>query len=228
MHHRLILCSQAILNCIRARISFNIFSAWSREIQWDICDQDSEFESTLIVSMIQIFFFLIRVFVLAPFEVESYSRVPETKAELIDLFNKSISVWFHRAICAKCHSVPASDAWISDTTPDSEMRVLATARRVGPFEKWEPFFVGTHADPLFDERLPWEGKFDKMPQNYIMCILDYDYDLLTSAFLVHKPGIKRLAEARREKYELVARKTLRELIMPEIHSIYGTNKSCIL
>jgi len=29
---------------------------------------------------------------------------------------------------------------------------------------WEPIYIGTHADPHYDERLSWEGKSDKMPQ----------------------------------------------------------------
>lgn len=121
-----------------------------------------------------------------------------------------------------------SSEWINDTSPENEMRVLTTAYRVGYHVKWEPFFVGTHADPLFDERLPWEGKFDKMPQNYIMCIQGYEYDLLSSAFLVHKPGIKKIKEARRYGYELIARQKLKNIILPEIHSIYGRNESCVL
>lgn len=165
---------------------------------------------------------------LAPFEVEKFANVPETKHELIEMFHKNISVWFHYAICAKCHGVPMADAWINDTSPEDQMRVLTTATRTGDHVKWEPFFVGTHEDPLFDERLPWEGKFDKMPQNFIMCLLGYQYNLLTSAFIVHKPGIKKLREARRYGYELVARKKLKEVIVPSIHSIYGNNKDCII
>ena len=47
-------------------------------------------------------------------------------------------------------------------------------------------------DPHYDERLSWEGKSDKMTQGYALCVLDYEFQILDNAFLVHKPGIKVL------------------------------------
>ncbi|KAB7496219.1 hypothetical protein Anas_07563 [Armadillidium nasatum] len=38
---------------------------------------------------------------------------------------------------------------------------------------------------LFDERFMSEGRGDKMVQNYIMCLLDYEYHVLDNAFIVH-------------------------------------------
>lgn len=35
---------------------------------------------------------------------------------------------------------------------------------MGYFVHWEPIYIGTHADPHYDERLSWEGKSDKMTQ----------------------------------------------------------------
>ena len=44
------------------------------------------------------------------------------------------------------------------------MMPFRTTKRKGAFKTWEPFFIGTHADPLFDERLTYEGRADKMTQ----------------------------------------------------------------
>ena len=37
-------------------------------------------------------------------------------------------------------------------------------KRYKPHHHWEPFFIGTDAEPGYDERLTWEGRGDKMTQ----------------------------------------------------------------
>ena len=44
------------------------------------------------------------------------------------------------------------------------MRVTNFAKRHPPFNHWEPIYIGTNEDPLYDERLSWEGRADKMTQ----------------------------------------------------------------
>lgn len=45
-----------------------------------------------------------------------------------------------------------------------ELGIFHIGKRVGYFVHWEPIYIGTHADPRYDERLSWEGKSDKMTQ----------------------------------------------------------------
>ena len=40
--------------------------------------------------------------------------------------------------------------------------MVAVGKRTGKYQAWEPIFIGTHSDPLYDERLSWEGRSDKM------------------------------------------------------------------
>ena len=47
--------------------------------------------------------------------------------------------------------------------PD-ELHVFHIGKRNPPFQHWEPIYIGTHDDPLYDERLSWEGRSDKMTQ----------------------------------------------------------------
>ena len=87
------------------------------------------------------------------------------------------------------------------------MKVIGTARRVGYYKSWEPIFIGTNNDPLYDERMVWEGSDDKLIQvwnilkiiskfkcyilkMYILCLLEYEFHVLNNGFLIHKPGIK--------------------------------------
>ncbi len=46
----------------------------------------------------------------------------------------------------------------------AEMQTFHIAKRLGSQSKWEPIFIGTNDDPLYDEELHWEGRSDKMTQ----------------------------------------------------------------
>ena len=45
-----------------------------------------------------------------------------------------------------------------------EMKINFVGKRHPPFHHWEPIYIGTNEDPLYDERLSWEGRADKMTQ----------------------------------------------------------------
>ena len=45
-----------------------------------------------------------------------------------------------------------------------ELHVFHVGKRNPPYQHWEPIYIGTHDDPLYDERLSWEGRSDKMTQ----------------------------------------------------------------
>lgn len=132
-----------------------------------------------------------RVFPLSIFEVDSSSPVPRDKTELQELLRTGKAIPFHKRVCSSCHGVPKSKEWIAANETD-DLGVFHIGKRVGYFVHWEPIYIGTHADPHYDERLSWEGKSDKMTQGYSLCVLDYDFHILDNAFLVHKPGIKVL------------------------------------
>lgn len=70
---------------------------------------------------------------------------------------------FHKKLCSGCHNVPRSKEW--QEAPETEdLHVFHVGKRTGSFVHWEPIFIGTNNDPLYDERLSWEGKSDKMTQ----------------------------------------------------------------
>lgn len=135
-----------------------------------------------------------------------------------------------------------------------ELGIFHIGKRVGYFIHWEPIYIGTHADPHYDERLSWEGKSDKMTQvscvyttlihtqffciflnqvflafqqGYALCALDYEFQILDNAFLVHKPGIKVLKKD--TKRAMLAAKTnqlIKKIIYPELQVMYGVRKGC--
>lgn len=167
-----------------------------------------------------------RVFPLSIFEVDSISPVPRDKTELQELLRTGKAIPFHKRVCSSCHGVPKSKEWIAANETD-DLGVFHIGKRVGYFVHWEPIYIGTHADPHYDERLSWEGKSDKMTQGYSLCVLDYDFHILDNAFLVHKPGIKVLKKD--PKRAMLAAKTnqlIKKIIYPELQVMYGTRKGC--
>lgn len=167
------------------------------------------------------------VYVLPIFEVDQNFHAPVNKSQLVELLQQDSATWFHYQICPTCHKIPKANEWIETGFDDeSEMKVFATSKRQGQFDHWEPIFIGTNDEPFYDEQLSWEGKSDKMTQAYIMCLLDYDFNVLSNAFLVHKPGIKSVAEAAREFSEQMNKKLIQEKILQEIKVFYGDRRGC--
>lgn len=74
-----------------------------------------------------------------------------------------MQIWFHFEICHTCHTIPHADDWMNQQE-NVDMKITASAKRSGSYEHWEPIYVGTNSEPLYDERLTWEGKSDKMTQ----------------------------------------------------------------
>lgn len=167
-----------------------------------------------------------KVFPVPLFEVVAGQRVPENKTQLLEMLRNGTAFPFHKKLCPGCHNVPKSKEWqLANETVG--LHVFHVGKRVGRFVHWEPIFIGTHADPLYDERLSWEGKSDKMTQGYALCVLDYDFLILDNAFLVHKPGIKVYKKDQRRA--VLASKTnllIKRIIFPELRVLYGYRNGC--
>lgn len=169
-----------------------------------------------------------RVFPLSLFEISSEVQVPSTKTELQYMLRNKTAIPFHKFVCPNCHNIPQGKQWMAAPETD-EMGVFHIGKRRGKFVHWEPIFIGTHQDPYYDERLSWDGKKDKMPQGYILCVKDYDFMILNNAFLTHKPGIKRYKK--NSKRDISVNKQSNyviKVIMPELKRLFGTRKGCAL
>ncbi|XP_076344409.1 beta-1,4-glucuronyltransferase 1-like isoform X2 [Tachypleus tridentatus] len=134
-----------------------------------------------------------QVFVLPVFEVKLKAQPPINKEELRSLMAKKMAVSFHKYACDTCHRIPKLQSWLKAQGSPTRLNIFITTKREnrGKTGGWEPFFIGTNQDPLFDERLTWNGKLNKMQVALELCYLDYDLHILDDAFLVHAPGIKR-------------------------------------
>ena len=122
-----------------------------------------------------------RVFVNQIFEIQANHSLPLDKAELLDLLAEDIVIPFHKHVCPQCHNIPHSKVsrlvwsvccsllhpllqdWLEAAVKPG-MAVLHRGKRVKPFHHWEPIYIGTNEEPLYDERLSWEGRSDKMAQ----------------------------------------------------------------
>ena len=108
------------------------------------------------------------------------------------------------------------------------MSVFHVGKRINPFQHWEPIYIGTNSEPLYDERLTWEGRSDKMAQGFKLCLLNYEFHILDNAFLIHKPGIKTKQSLQSMNKEKISEQKdyLKKTIMPEIERIYGSREGC--
>lgn len=167
-----------------------------------------------------------KVFPIPLFEVQENQVVPESKTQLKEMLANGTAFPFHKKLCPGCHNVPKSKEWMAANETEG-FHVFHVGKRTGYFVHWEPIFIGTHADPLYDERLSWEGKSDKMTQGYALCVLDYVFLILDNAFLVHKPGIKVYKKDQRRA--VLASKTnqlIKRIIFPELRVLYGYRNGC--
>ena len=71
-----------------------------------------------------------------------------------------------------------------------------------------------------------------------MCLLDYDFAILSNAFLIHRPGIKTKGKARAQnkgsigntKIQKIRKKKkdlVKHTIIPELERRHGTRTNCI-
>ncbi|XP_041973730.1 beta-1,4-glucuronyltransferase 1 [Aricia agestis] len=169
-----------------------------------------------------------RVFPISIFEVDAKVQVPSTKTELRSMLANKTAIPFHKFVCPNCHNIPQGQQWMN-AAETNQMDVFHVGKRRGKFVHWEPIFIGTHQDPYYDERLSWEGKKDKMTQGYILCVKDYDFMILNNAFLIHKPGIKHFVK--NAKRDAIAGKQslfVKNVIMPQLKTLFGTRNGCAL
>ncbi|XP_017050654.1 beta-1,4-glucuronyltransferase 1 [Drosophila ficusphila] len=170
-----------------------------------------------------------RVYPLPVFEVESGAPVPKDKAELLALFGSQRAQVFHLKLCPTCHMIPGQKEWLNQTSREGErLHVFSHAVRRNKFRAWEPFYVSDNTEPFFDERVTWEGQSNKRIQNYAMCLLGYEYHVLSPAFLVHSPGIKKFTKSDSVRLKLAKDMTkfIKDKIEPEYRVLFGRNSAC--
>lgn len=168
-----------------------------------------------------------RVFTLPIFEVKKEFLAPQTKDELIKRIKNGQAIFFHKWTCDACQNFPRRDEWLK--TPSKEdLGVFEITKRQAPRTSWEPIYIGTNAEPNYDERLTWEGKRDKMSQMYELCLLDYDFYVLDNAFLVHAPGIKTLnsKDQRRRAPFMYKNNAIHSMLLNQMKKKYGPRKGC--
>lgn len=59
-----------------------------------------------------------------------------------------------------------------------------------------------------------------------MCVLNYEFHILDSAFLVHKAGIKTVEESARKELEEKTNIFIKNVIAPELNTLYGKRREC--
>ncbi|XP_050506917.1 beta-1,4-glucuronyltransferase 1 [Diabrotica virgifera virgifera] len=165
------------------------------------------------------------VFVFPLFEILADHKIPETKTQLQRMLKDKSAFGFHSKVCAVCHNPPKMQLWIESNETQS-VDIFTSCKRQGRQKIWEPFFVCTQKEPLWDERLNWEGQGNKMCQAFHLCMLDYDFQVFDNAFLIHKPGVKK-KKVQNVKYhdQQTVNNNILKHIQKELTSILGITES---
>ncbi|KAG8185499.1 hypothetical protein JTE90_019756 [Oedothorax gibbosus] len=169
-----------------------------------------------------------RVFTFPIFEIKKNFSAPKTKAELVKRVKDGHAIFFHKWVCDACQNFPRRDQWLRSLPPEDSLGVFEVTKRQMPRTAWEPIYIGTNEEPLYDERLTWEGKRDKMSQMYELCLMDYDFYVLDNAFLVHAPGIKTLSnlDQRRRAPFMYKNNAVHNKLLAQMKKKYGSRKGC--
>ena len=64
---------------------------------------------------------------------------------------------------------------------------------------------------------------------YQMCVLDYEFHILSNSFLIHRAGIKRRSDNQQAAVPGAVKGQnllVREHILPAPHRLFGTKKGC--
>jgi hypothetical protein len=76
--------------------------------------------------------------------------------------------------------------------------------------------------------LPHTNVFTVLLQGYVMCVQDYEFHILSNAFLIHRPGVKMKAGPNAQgKLVDEQNRLVLDNILPQLTKIYGTKKGCV-
>ena len=106
------------------------------------------------------------VYILPIFEVEAKASAPETKQQLVQMLKNGTAIPFHKWVCDACQNFVDREKWPIETVSPNELNIFRSTKRKKTY--WEPLYIGTNDEPLYDERLSWDGKRDKMSQVMIL------------------------------------------------------------
>lgn len=119
------------------------------------------------------------------------------------MINNKTAFWFHHEVCRSCHAVPKSAEWIAEQETNG-LNIFTVTKRQDKQKIWEPFFLCTQKEPLWDERLNWEGQGNKMCEvsgNYIISN-KRDWNFLKICKFINTEWNKILETPRNENSEL--------------------------
>ncbi len=101
------------------------------------------------------------VFVLPAFEIRHARKMPATKSELVQLYQVGEVRPFYEELCSRCQAPSNYSQWVNSHVRETgTLEVAYTLTWVDP---WEPFYIGPHTVPLYDENFKQYG-FNRISQ----------------------------------------------------------------
>lgn len=101
------------------------------------------------------------VFVLPAFEIRHARKMPATKSELVQLYQVGEVRPFYEELCPRCQAPTNYSQWVNSHV--RETGTLEVAYTLAWVDPWEPFYIGPHTVPLYDESFKQYG-FNRISQ----------------------------------------------------------------
>lgn len=106
-----------------------------------------------------------KVFALPVFEIPKEESIPDNKTELLKMLETEKAFIFQAKLCPQCQQIPFQREWMSHLREtERSLDLFPAVKRAEKYKYWDAFYIGTHNEPTFDERLVWEGGSDKITQ----------------------------------------------------------------
>ncbi|TNN46709.1 Beta-1,4-glucuronyltransferase 1 [Liparis tanakae] len=137
------------------------------------------------------------VFVLPAFEIRHARKMPANKAELVQLYQVGEVRPFYEELCPRCQAPTNYSQWVNGHV--TEPGTLEVSYALSWTDPWEPFYIGPHTVPLYDESFKQYG-FNRISQACELHVAGYRFSVLSSAFVVHR-GFKVQGEFHARKDE---------------------------
>jgi len=101
----------------------------------------------------------IHVYILPIFEVSSTSQVPDTKLQLQQMIRKGDASPSTSGSATPVRTFVDREKWANETRNHDQINIFRKTKRNHTF--WEPLYIGPMDEPLYEERLSWDGSATK-------------------------------------------------------------------
>ncbi|XP_042235875.1 beta-1,4-glucuronyltransferase 1-like [Homarus americanus] len=169
-----------------------------------------------------------RVYIFPTFKEEkNIDELPASKVTLKELVLAETVIPLYNEMCTTCENSSFAQEWI-EHSGESGLSVFHVGQGSTAYDKWEPIYIGTNSEPIYDEMLSLEGKREKIVQMYTLCLKGYEFHVLDNAFLVYRPGSTKHKLWHRDMFVAEQYTFIKEELIPRYLTMFKEDEKCYI